>query len=252
MMRLFGVELRRLLARRLLRWLSILALACFLFAGFITFINSSASASGFAYRDLFWVLASVGMPLIMLAWLLGASAIGAEWANRTMTTTLTWESRRTRVLGAKILAVALISFVWILVLQALLSAIMYPVAALRGSTEGLDMDWWLDAGRVALSISAVGAIAAVLGASIATVGRHTAAALGAGFFYLAVVEGLVRGFKPAWIDWLVGDNAVVVIVGDLETNPLGHSPGAALLLLVAYAAGLALLATAVFRRRDLT
>jgi ABC-type transport system involved in multi-copper enzyme maturation permease subunit len=252
MMRLLGVEVRRLLARRLFRVLTILAIAGFLFAGFIAFINSGASGTGFAYRDLFWVLVSVGMPLIMLGWLVGASAVGAEWANRTMTTTLTWESRRTRVLVAKILSVAVITFVWILVLQAILSAVMYPVAALRGSTDGLDLDWWIDAGRVALSISVVGAIAAVVGAAIATVGRHTAAALGVGFVYLAVVEGLIRGFKPAWIDWLVGENALVVIVGDLEINPLSHSPVVALFLLLAYAALLSLAATAVFQRRDLT
>lgn len=213
--------------------------------------NYSSSDPRFAYRDFEWMLISVGMPLVMLGWLLGASAIGAEWGNRTMTTTLTWEARRNRVLAAKVLAAAAFSFAWLLLLQGMFAAAMYPAAEFEGSTAGVDLAWWFDLARVALSISSVGAIAAVLGAALATVGRHTAAALGAGFVYLAVVEGLIRAFRPQWVDWLVGDNVALIIVGSDEVNHLSHSPGAALLLLFAYAAALFLVAMAVFRRRDL-
>lgn len=219
--------------------------------GFCEDNNYGSSDPRFAYRDFEWMLLSVGMPLVMLGWLLGASAIGAEWANRTMTTTLTWESRRRRVLAAKVVAAAAFSFVWLLTLQGIFAAAMYPAAEFEGTTAGVDLGWWLDIARLALSISAVGAIAAVLGASIATVGRHTAAALGAGFVYLAVVEGLIRAFRPGWVDWLVGDNAALIMIGPEEVNHLSHSQGAALLLLLAYAGALLLVAMAVFKRRDL-
>ena len=98
--------------------------------------------------------------------------------------------------------------------------------------------------------SALAALAAVLGFSLATIGRNTAAALGVGFAYLAVVESLVRGFKPLWADWLVGDNVALFIVGPADVTHLTHSQAAAGLLLLGYGAIVAVLALAVFRRRE--
>jgi len=37
-----------------------------------------------------------------VAWVIGASSIGAEWQARSITTLLTWEPRRARVLAAKV------------------------------------------------------------------------------------------------------------------------------------------------------
>lgn len=203
-----------------------------------------------AYRDFTWMLRGIGMPLVMLGWLLGASAIGTEWDNRTMTTTLTWESRRGRVLMAKVLAAAALAFTWLFVLQGVFAAALYPAAEFEGSTAGVDLAWWLDLAGIAGAISAVGALGAILGASIATVGRHTAAALGAGFVYLAVIESLVRNYKPTWVDWLIGDNAALIMVGPEEVNHLSHSGGAALLLLLGYAAVLFLGSIRIFMCRD--
>ena len=39
--------------------------------------------------------------LAIVGWALGASLVGAEFASRSMTTFLTWETRRTRVLAAR-------------------------------------------------------------------------------------------------------------------------------------------------------
>lgn len=302
-MRLIRVEIKRLLARRLFKGLTLLAFVGFAIGGTIAFIASDNSpeaiaaarsqraiairsclervqqdatlqseefppdaranpqgfcedetygdSPAFPYRDFTWMLRGLGMPLVMLGWLLGASAIGAEWANRTMTTTLTWESRRGRVLGAKILAGGLVSFAWIFLLSLLFAAAMYPAGRFEGSMVGVDLSWWLGLARIALSISAVAAIASALAASIATVGRHTAAALGAGFVYLAVVESLVRAYRPGWVDWLIGDNAALVMVGPEEVTHLSHSQAAALLLLLAYAGVFFLGALKIFGKRDL-
>lgn len=213
--------------------------------------NNYGSDPRFAYRDFDWMLMGLGMPFVMLGWLLGASAIGAEWSHRTMTTTLTWEPSRARVLGAKIIATAVVAFGWIFILQVIFSALMYPAAEFEGSTAGVDAAFWMDLSQTALRIAAIAAVGGVLGATLATIGRHTAAALGAGFVYLALVEGLIRAFKPGWVDWLVGDNAALVMVGPEEVTHLGHSQGAALLLLLAYAGALFLGSLAVFSRRDL-
>jgi hypothetical protein len=59
-----------------------------------------------------------------------------------------------------------------------------------------------------------------MGASIATIGRNTAAALGIAFGYLAIVENAIRGLRPSWMPWLLGDNSVVVITNQPQSFPL--------------------------------
>ena len=52
---------------------------------------------------------------------------------------------------------------------------------------------------------------AVIGGAVAAVGRHTAAALGVVFVWTAVVEGLIRGLRPHFTPWLLGDNLVTFL-----------------------------------------
>lgn len=209
-----------------------------------------ASDPRFDYTEMEWQLATVAFPLIVLGWLMGASFIGAEWQHRTLTTTLTWEPRRSRVIAAKALAVAAVTFVWILIAQALFAAAMYPAAAFEGTVAGVDADFWLSLGGLALRIAGAASIGGLLGFSLATVGKNTAAAFGGGFLYLTAVEGLVRGLRPSWADWLIGDNLSLILVGSEDVN-LGHSEVAAGLLLLTYTLALLALATLVFNRREM-
>ncbi|MBA3430190.1 MAG: ABC transporter permease subunit [Actinobacteria bacterium] len=302
MIALISVEVRRLLSRRLFKFLTALAVLAFAVVGTIIFVASDNSprrvaqahqdrAAGiarcvrdvnddisggshdvapaaiedperfcrnqsygsdprFGYRELKWILSSLGFPLMMLGWLLGASFMGAEWNNRTVTTTLTWEPRRARVLCAKAVALILIAFAWIVALQIVLAGALYPAGAFEGTMAGVDANWWTDTGQIALRAGGLASLAALLGLSLGTIGRNTAAALGVGFIYLSVIEGLIRGYKPAWTDWLVGDNAALVLVGRIEVNHLGHSEAAAGLLLVGYSAAIFGIALVFFRRRD--
>jgi hypothetical protein len=128
------------------------------------------------------------------------------------------------------------------------------VAGTRGIAEGTWTSSWLRAvGGVVVRAAAVGSFAAVVGAAVATVGRNTAAALGAGFVYFAVVEGVIRGLRPAWQRWLVGDNATLFLTGiDDPFPPLNRTMTSSGLLLLAYAACLVAVAVAWFEARDLT
>lgn len=206
----------------------------------------------FDFFEFDWMLMGTGMPFVALAWLLGASAMGAEWNNRTIVTTLTWEPRRGRVLAAKAIAVALVAGAWIFLLEMLFAGALYPAAEFEGRTAGIDLGWWLDLAGLGGRIAAVAAMGAVLGFALAAIGRNTAAALGVGFVYLAVVESLIRTHKPSWTDWLIGDNASMVLIGPEDVVHLGHSQTAAALVLLAYAAAIVALAVAIFRRRDLS
>ena len=298
---LFGVEVRRFFARRLVRVTTLLVVMMIAVAAVIVFFSSRTTPAeiqqaqaeqqaiydhciesggfgapldqvedlehfcrdqtmtdGFSqidprfdYAEMTEILRGFGVPFLMLGWIVGASFIGAEWQNRMLTTTLTWEPRRIRVLVAKMLGLAVCVGLWIFLLQALFAASMYPAAAVNGITDTADAGFWRELGAVALRVDALAVLASLLGFALATVGRNTAAALGVGFVYLTVVEGVVRGFKQEWSDWLLGDNIVLFLMGS-EGSPLGHDQATATWILLAYCAVLLALATAFFRRREMS
>jgi ABC-2 type transport system permease protein len=193
------------------------------------------------------------VPLAVMAWLLGASFIGAEWQKGTMATTLLWEPRRTRLLAAKAIACCVTVFAVFVVLQIVLALALTPAGVLRGTTEGIDGGWLRSSAGVLGRGGIVAVVAAMMGFSIAGLGRNTAAALGVGFLYMTVIEGLVRGLRPNWVPWLLADNAALFITDDPLLMPaLDRSTTEAGLLIVAYAAAFTVAGAVVFRRRDIT
>jgi ABC-2 type transport system permease protein len=203
--------------------------------------------------DLDEIVGGTSVPLIILAWVIGATSVGAEWQKGTLQTMLTWEPRRLRLIGAKLAACAVVVALGFLFLEALLSLALWPAAAFRGSTVGADEQWLVGVVGVVSRGAAVAVFGASVGFAIATVGRNTAAALGVGFLYISVIEGLVRGLRPQLIPWLVADNAAVFITAQPETlGIVGRSTAEAGLLLCAYALVLCAAAAALFRARDVT
>jgi ABC-type transport system involved in multi-copper enzyme maturation permease subunit len=206
-----------------------------------------------SYATLPEVLLGVSPLLGILSLVLGASFIGAEWQKGTMTTSLTWEPRRVRLLVAKLGAAALVCFGFALVTQVVLAGALWPVAALRGSTSGLDGTWAREVAGVALRVAVIGSLTAVAGGAIATVGRNTTAALGIAFVYFAVVEGLIRGFRPRWQPWLLGDNAAQFVSNQAAGPAMATKTTLEVaVVLLAYAALLVTAAAVFFTRRDVT
>ena len=206
----------------------------------------------FHYEHLPEILVGTSGFAIILGWLLGASLVGAEWHAGTMATLLTWEPRRVRVLVAKLVAAGTLVFALTVVLQLLLGAALLPAGLLRGTTDGIDSDWLRSLSGVGLRVAAVSVVGATLGLSIATLGRNTAAALGIAFGYLAVVENAIRGLRPNWSPWLLGDNIIVVITNQTQNTPLaGRSALEAATLVACYTLALLAAALFAFRRRDI-
>ena len=299
---LIGIEIKRLLARRLFRILIALSLLGIVIAGIVVFFRSSdepppaevvitdplmeaeidrcrrgefgplpggeAQPSrreciefmGIQNPDPRFHLAGIrdtfmgtAVPLAVMAWLLGASFIGAEWQKGTMATTLLWEPRRVRLLAAKALACCVTIFAVFVVLQIALALALTPAGLLRGTTEGIDGEWLRSTAGVVARGGIVAVVAAMIGFSIAGLGRNTAAALGVGFLYMTVIEGLVRGLRPNWVPWLLADNAAVFIADDPLIMPaLQRSTIEAGVLIACYAAALTVVGALVFRGRDVT
>lgn len=252
--RLVGVEIHRLLSRRLLRILAAVVVAGMVVAAGLVAANSHPSTPGgsFSLTHVRHVLLGTSAGFAILAFLIGATSIGAEWHAGTVTTLLTWEPRRIRVAVAKALSVVLVAFGAILVLQALLAGALALVAATRGVTVGADRAWLADTAGIAVRAAAVAAAMSLVGYALASIGRNTGAALGVGFAYFAVIEGLIRGLRPHWQPWLVGDNSASFIADGDVSRALGRSSLASGVLVGVYALVATAIAVAVFRARDVS
>jgi ABC-type transport system involved in multi-copper enzyme maturation permease subunit len=246
MSRLLASEFRRFRSRRLVKALVALELLAIVATGVIVVLTQEYDLVGLPD-----VLMGTSLVLVSVAWVLGASAIGADWHAGHVTTILTWEPRRGRVMLAKIIASLTSVFVVSLTIQALLGAALAVAAAGAGSTTGADAAWLAESAGVALRVALLSTIFAGFGFGLAAAGRNTAVALGVGFGYLVIVENLVRGLRPQWTPWLLTDNAGLFIVDSpIDFPMLVRSTVGAGLYLAAVGAVLLLAASGLFRTRD--
>jgi len=246
MSRLLASEFRRFRSRRLVKALVALELLAIVATGVIVVLTQEYDLVGLPD-----VLMGTSLVLVSVAWILGASAIGADWHAGHITTILTWESRRGRVMLAKIAASLTSVFLVSLVIQAFLGAALAVAAAGAGSTAGADAAWLAESAGVALRVALLSTIFAGFGFGLASAGRNTAVALGVGFGYLVIVENLVRGLRPQWTPWLLTDNAGLFIIDSPIDFPLlARSTLEAGLYLAAVAAVLLLTAAGLFGARD--
>jgi hypothetical protein len=257
---LIAIEMRRALARPLVRVLIALALIGTAVAAVVTFIQTGKpSSDGPIKLTQLWptngedpILVVSALFLAIGALFAGASVAGAEWRAGSIVTLLTWEPRRVRVGVARVLSAALAAAVIGLVLQVVFALALLPALLAHGSSAGADDAWlWGLVGGVARSAILTG-LAAALGASLAMIGRNTAVALGAAFVYLNVLEQVVRAWKPWLGQWLISENVALFLMGrPVEGLPFTRSTVTAAVTVVVYVGAVAALATALFRRRDI-
>ncbi|HJT38612.1 MAG TPA: ABC transporter permease subunit [Actinomycetota bacterium] len=206
----------------------------------------------FYLRNLPDILKHVSAMAAIVAWLLGASFIGGEWRSGSFATLLTWEPRRTRVMIAKAAAAVVVSFLLVMILQAMLVGALFPAALYHGSTAGTHAaGFWRIVSFLGLRSGALAAGAALLGFSLGAIGRNTAASLGVGFFYVAIVEGAIIGnFVAKARPWLLVRNAVVFINYERVAAIGNRTPHQATLIVFGYAIAIFLIALIVTRARD--
>lgn len=200
----------------------------------------------------------------MLAFLIGATFVGAEWSSRSMVALLFWEPRRLKVMGVKLAVTALYAALLAVVTQAVWWGSAEIMARTRGNRDGLPADFWPDLfgqqGRAVLFV----VLTALLGFGIANLIRNTAAALGAGFVYIVIIENVVRGFFPKWQPWLLVENVSGLLSRDghtvfiYENDPIGDGVREVLvsnvrggLVLGILTAVIVVSGVLLFKRRDL-
>ena len=250
MIALLRSELRRFRSRRLVKALVVIALIGIATTVVILAVRSQAGTSNaFGLVDARPFIEGTASLFAIAGWLIGTSLAGAEWQAGTMTTLLTWEPRRFRVLVVKALAAAIGVFAMILLLDLLFTGLMALVAATRGSTVGTDASLVRSLVGLDVRVATLAAFGAILGLSLAMVTRNTGATLGIAFVYLAIVEGLFRQFLPGWRAWLLGDNSTIFLLAQTDTE-IGRSLWSAALVVVVWCVAWLSVATATFLARD--
>jgi ABC-2 type transport system permease protein len=143
------------------------------------------------------------MLLSIIAFIIGASFVGAEWRSGAMMNLLTWRPKRMQVLGTK-LGVLL---GWLTVLGVvsfgLWTAALAGIASTRGTLDGMTQGAWQSYGLAGLRGLAMVLAFAALGFGLASIGKHIGLALGValgviilGQFGLVIVLSLARVHFP--------------------------------------------------------
>jgi hypothetical protein len=149
-----------------------------------------------------------------LTFLVGATSVGAEWSTRSMVALLFWETRRPRVMGAKLLVTGAATAVLGLAMQALWLGMATLLQAVAGDGVTPPAGFWSEllgtSGRGVL----LALVAGLLGFGLTNLLRNTGAATGVAFVYLAIVENAVRALRPAWQPWLLTNNAAALLLPD--------------------------------------
>lgn len=199
---------------------------------------------------------------LVLAVIIGASYVGAEYRAGTVENLLLWEPRRKRVLSAKLIGGFVSSTAVTVFVLSWLVALFFLLANLRGTTQGVDSQFWLDVASMTLRAGVIGGLFFVIAMSVAVIARNTTASVGIILGWFAVsnilIELAARGFRR----WELFTNALAFInEADVpryqrirgEWSLLySHSSVVGGLIVLVWATVFAAIATVVFSRRDIS
>ncbi len=189
------------------------------------------------------VVAGIGSAYLFTL-VLGIIGMAGEYRHQTITASLLATPRRWLLVAGKLVAHAVVGFLYAVVSVAVGLALALPLLAARDADLGA-LDLPVQIGGLLAGIT----LYAVIGVAIGALVRNQVAAIIGALIWVMILEGLLVNLLPEVGKWLPGGAAnamlqTAVIRGEL----LPVWAGAALFL--AYAAALALAATLTTVRRD--
>jgi hypothetical protein len=145
--------------------------------------------------------------LALAAFVIGASYVGAEWSTGGMMNLLLWRPQRLKVLGTKLAALLAGLTALGVVVGLLWTGLFTLIASLRGTLDGMTSGAWQSFALTELRGLTLILVAGAVGFGLASLGRHTALALGAVVgavvvfqFGLVTVLSLAKvKFAEAWL-----------------------------------------------------
>jgi ABC-2 type transport system permease protein len=189
------------------------------------------------------VLCHAGMSSLLVL-VLGIMAVAGEYRDGTITDTFLSTPRRSRVIGAKLVAYTGLGLVY----GILSSVTALIVAAIWFSAKGAPFDLSsTDVWQTLLGVALWMPLYAALGVALGALVRNLGAAITIAFAWIALVEGIainLLGDLGRWLPMASGMALDNVPQGNLLPQLTGG------LVLAAYAAAFAVLATLVTMRSD--
>jgi ABC-type transport system involved in multi-copper enzyme maturation permease subunit len=126
--------------------------------------------------------------LALTGFVIGASYVGAEWSSGGMMNLLLWRPQRIKVLATKLAALLIAITAVTVVAVAVWTAAFVLIANLRGSTASMTSGAWQSFALMELRALGLILVTAALGFGIASVGRHTALALGVAIGLIVIFQ----------------------------------------------------------------
>lgn len=184
------------------------------------------------FGDVLMVWAAI---MAMIAFLIGATFVGAEWSSGAMMNLLTWVPKRMSVLATKLgvllggmTAIGVVTF-------GLWTGALWLIGTYRGTTEKMTAGTWQSFGLSGLRGIGMIVLFAALGFLVASIGRHTALAMGlaigviiVGQIGLSIVLSMARvPFAEQYLipvhmtAWLNKEVRLQDWTGNVECGPAG-------------------------------
>jgi ABC-2 type transport system permease protein len=149
-----------------------------------------------------WTYLAAAM-LCVFGFAIGASFVGAEWTSGGMTNLVLWVPRRIALLatklGAALLSIGALSVVFL----GLWVGSLAWIAQARGNVDGATPGFWQSELLLCVRVLVLVLAATTIGFALASLGRHTAAALGISIGYALIAEigtmlvfGVLNGAFP--------------------------------------------------------
>jgi len=215
-----------------------------------------------AREPLSGIVPKVSIVFLLISVVLGASFMGAEYRSGTVENLLLWEPRRSRVLLTKYVAGFLSAATATALALSFLTGLLLLLARVHGTYEGVDGRFWIDLVLVLFRASIAGGLMFVMAMGIATIFKHTTAAVGAilGWFVVSnvLVEWLLRSMRQHELvinaAAFVGEGEPFRYVEGMWGQEVVYHHGylAAGVYVLVWAAVPAIIALVLFNRRDLT
>ena len=152
------------------------------------------------------VLLGGSLLLAFVGFLIGAGFVAAEFSSGSMANWLTFEPRRLRVFASKLGAAGLGLLPIALAVLSVLAGGVWLIVGRFASTAGTTSTVWGNLAQMGGRAVALALAAALAGAAMGVLFRHTAAVLGIAVGYLILVEGVFRQALQGAQPWLLSLN----------------------------------------------
>ena len=143
-----------------------------------------------------------------MAFVIGASFIGADLKTGVVEQLLTWEPRRLRFLAARYLSVAAGVAVLAILLSVLMVALLYGLAATTGTTEGTTSELWANVATIVLRTGLSAGLFATFGLAVTVLVNSSMGSIVGFVIYWFIIESfLISAFLPKVAVYLPITNA---------------------------------------------